>query len=287
MTDNFVAGSRQNYLVNGSGTRLAAANPADPLANLSLSFLGDPVYADGRAAATSDYLDAANTYYQQDAQRMRAAGYGDRIYGRVVTVGRQDVAAVLAVLLLQPAERARLRRARGRLGVRPGRARRRRRPRRRHLRPARRRRALRVEPRPADDRRRAGRLRRARVARLLLLLGRQPARAATPTTTTAAAATRCARRSRSSRQSTPFMAWRGKWGASSSSPVAPRRQGKWGDPNGFDAAAGACTVGARSARRRRARSDSAPTSPRRRSPRRGTARAPSCATASPASARGA
>ena len=37
MTDNFVAGSRQNYLVNGSGTRLAAANPADPLANLSLA----------------------------------------------------------------------------------------------------------------------------------------------------------------------------------------------------------------------------------------------------------
>jgi hypothetical protein len=44
-------------------------------------------------------------------------------------------------------------------------------------------------------------------------------------------------------QSTPFMAWRGKWGASSSSPVAPRRQGKWGDPNGFNAAASACTVG--------------------------------------------
>ena len=86
MTDNYVAGSRQNYLVNSSGTRLAAANPADPLANLSLSFLGDPSYADGRAAATSDYLDAANTYYQQDAQRMRAAGYGDRVYGRVATV---------------------------------------------------------------------------------------------------------------------------------------------------------------------------------------------------------
>ena len=44
--------------------------------------------------------------------------------------------------------------------------------------------------------------------------------------------------------STPFMAWRGKWGASSSSPAAPRRQGKWGDPNGFNAGASACTVGA-------------------------------------------
>jgi hypothetical protein len=44
-------------------------------------------------------------------------------------------------------------------------------------------------------------------------------------------------------QATPFMAWRGKWGASSSSPIAPRRQGKWGDPNGFNAAASSCTVG--------------------------------------------
>jgi hypothetical protein len=43
--------------------------------------------------------------------------------------------------------------------------------------------------------------------------------------------------------STPFMAWRGKWGASSSSPIAPRRQAKWGDPNAFNANASACTVG--------------------------------------------
>ncbi len=33
-------------------------------------------------------------------------------------------------------------------------------------------------------------------------------------------------------------------GASSSSPIAPRRQSKWGDPNAFNAAASACTVGA-------------------------------------------
>ncbi len=75
MTDNFVPGVRQNYLVGSGGMRLAAANPADPLANLSLAFLGDPAYADGRAAATTDFLDAANGSYQQDAQRMRAAGY--------------------------------------------------------------------------------------------------------------------------------------------------------------------------------------------------------------------
>ena len=87
MTDNFVAGSRQNFLVAGGGTRIAAANPADPLPNLSLAFLGDPAYANGRAATTSDFLDAANGSYQQDAQRMRAAGYGDRVYGRVITTG--------------------------------------------------------------------------------------------------------------------------------------------------------------------------------------------------------
>jgi hypothetical protein len=44
-------------------------------------------------------------------------------------------------------------------------------------------------------------------------------------------------------QATPFMAWRGKWGASSSSPIAPRRQRKWGDPNAFNATGSACTVG--------------------------------------------
>ena len=59
--------------------RLAAANPANALADLSLAFLGGPHYDNGRAAADTDYLDAANTNYQQDAQRMRAAGYGDRV----------------------------------------------------------------------------------------------------------------------------------------------------------------------------------------------------------------
>ena len=44
------------------------------------------------------------------------------------------------------------------------------------------------------------------------------------------------------------MAWRGKWGASSSSPVAPRRQGKWSDPAGFQAAATACPVTATASR---------------------------------------
>jgi hypothetical protein len=45
-------------------------------------------------------------------------------------------------------------------------------------------------------------------------------------------------------QTTPFMAWQGKWGASSSSPLAPRRQSKWSAPNSFNSGASACTVGA-------------------------------------------
>ena len=178
MTDNYVSGSRTNYLVDGSGTRIAAANPANALADLSLGFLGNPVYANGQAATDSDYLDAANTSYQQDAQRMRAAGYGDRIYGRVVEFRRPHVAAVLVLLLLQPAERDRVRRARGRLGVRPGRTRFRRCADGRDLRPARPQRALRVEPGAADLRGCADRLRRARLARVVLRLGRRLARLA-------------------------------------------------------------------------------------------------------------
>jgi hypothetical protein len=42
--------------------------------------------------------------------------------------------------------------------------------------------------------------------------------------------------------STPFMAWRGRWGGSSSSPIAPRRQGSWTDPAGFESTAAACTA---------------------------------------------
>jgi hypothetical protein len=242
MTDNFVAGSRQNYLVNGAGSRLAAANPGDPLANLSLAFLGDPVYADGRTAATSDYLDAANTSYQQDAQRMRTAGYGDRVSGRAVTAGGKTwlqywlfsyynpqnvlgfgvhegdwefvqvglnahgVPDVATYAQHDGGERCAWNQVQKLAGAPVVYV------------------ALAshasyfstgVNPRGLypDDYHRGGGY-QVRPALEIATLG------------------------------TPFMAWRGKWGASSSSPVAPRRQGKWGDPNGFNAAAGACTVGA-------------------------------------------
>jgi hypothetical protein len=47
------------------------------------------VYSDGRAAAQTDFLDEADTGRQQDAQRLRTQGYADRVYGRVaVSQGR-------------------------------------------------------------------------------------------------------------------------------------------------------------------------------------------------------
>jgi hypothetical protein len=243
MTDNFVVGSRQNYLVSGSGTRLAAANPADPLANLSLSFLGDPAYADGRAATTSDYLDAANASYQQDAQRMRAAGYGDRVYGRVATAGGKTWLQYWLFSYYNPQNV---------LGfgvhegdwefVQVG---------------------LDVSGAPdvatyaqhdGGERCDWSRVQRSADGAPVVYValashasyfssginprglypddyhrgGGYQARPALDVVTA----------------STPFMAWRGKWGASSSSPIAPRRQGKWGDPAGFNASAAACTVGA-------------------------------------------
>jgi hypothetical protein len=242
MTDNFVAGSRQNYLVNGSGTRLAAANPADALANLSLAFLGDPSYADGRMATTSDYLDAANTFYQQDAQRMRAAGYGDRVYGRVVTSagktwlqywlfsyynpqnvlgfgvhegdwefiqvgldgnGVPDVATYAQHSDGERCSWSSVQKSGGAPVVYVALA--------SHASYF----SSGVNPRglyPDDYHRGTG----YQVRPALEIVS----------------------------QSAPFMAWRGKWGASSSSPLAPRRQGKWGDPNGFHSGAAACTVGA-------------------------------------------
>jgi hypothetical protein len=243
MTDNYVAGSRQNYLVNGSGARLAAANPADPLANLSLAFLGDPTYADGRAAATSDYLDEANTYYQQDAQRMRAAGYGDRVYGRVATVAGKTWLQYWLFSYYNPQNVLGFGVHEGdwefaQIGLNPDGA-----------------------PDVATYAQHDG--------------GEHCAWSSVQRTTGGAPVVYVALASHASyfssginprglypddyhrgsgyqvrpmleivTQATPFMAWRGKWGASSSSPIAPRRQSKWGDPNAFDAAASACTVGA-------------------------------------------
>ena len=268
LTDNYVAGSRQNYLVNSSGTRLAAANPADPLANLSLSFLGDPSYADGRTAATSDYLDAANTYYQQDAQRMRAAGYGDRIYGRVATVAGKTWLQYWLFSYYNPQNVLGFGVHEGdwesvQVGLNADGA-----------------------PDVATYAQHNG--------------GEHCAWSSVQRTTGGAPVVYVALASHASyfssginprgfypddyhrgsgyqvrpaleivTQTTPFMAWRGKWGASSSSPIAPRRQSKWGDPNAFDAAASACTVGAT-----QLLGDGASEATRRRRPRAATHRDP-------------
>jgi hypothetical protein len=242
MTDNFVAGSRTNYLVNGSGTRLAAADPANPLANLALGFLGDPTYADGRPSAATDYLDAANSTYQQDAQRMRAAGYGDRVYGRAATSGGRTFLQYWLFSYYNPQNVLGF-------GVHEGDW--------EYVQVA-----LDEDGAPAvaayaqhggGERCAWGSVQRtaggAPVVYVALAShasyfsagvngrgwlpddyhrgGGYSVRPALEIVT----------------QSTPFMAWRGRWGASGSSPAAPRRQGKWGDPGGFEANAGACTVG--------------------------------------------
>ena len=123
LTDNYVAGSRQNYLFNGNGTRLAAANPADALPTSrspSSAIPRTPTAARPRPPTTSTPRTPSTSRTSADARRrLRRPRLRARAH-----VGRQDMAAVLAVLLLQPAERARVRRARGRLGVRAGRPRR-------------------------------------------------------------------------------------------------------------------------------------------------------------------
>jgi hypothetical protein len=242
MTDNFVAGSRQNFLVSGS-TRIAAANPADPLPNLSLAFLGDPAYANGRVATTSDFLDAANGFYQQDAQRMRAAGYGDRAYGRAITTGGKTWLQYWLFSYYNPQNVLGFGVHEGdwefvQVGLDADGA-----------------------PDVATYAQHGG--------------GERCAWSQVQKTTAGAPIVYVALASHASyfasgvnprgfypddnhrgsgyrvvpaleivTVATPFMAWRGKWGASSSSPVAPRRQGKWDAPNSFNTNAAACTVGA-------------------------------------------
>jgi hypothetical protein len=242
MTDSFVAGNHQNFLVAG-GARIAAANPADPLANLSLAFLGDPTYADGRTASTSDYLDAANGYYQQDAQRMRAAGYGDRVYGRALTSGGKTWLQYWLFSYYNPQNVLGFGVHEGdwefvQVGLDADGA-----------------------PDVATYAQHDGGERcawsqaqktsaGAPIAYVALAShasyfspGVNP-RGFLPDDYHRGGGYQVAPTLEVVSPSTPFMAWRGKWGASSSSPVAPRRQGKWGAPNSFNADANPCTVGA-------------------------------------------
>ena len=243
MTDNFVAGKRQNHLVAGGGTRLAAANPADSLADLSLAYLGDPVYADGRAATSSDYLDAANAFYQQDAQRMRAAGYGDRVHGRVTTVGGKTWLQYWFFSYYNPQNVLGFGVHEGdwefaQVGLDAD-----------------------GVPDVATFAQHGGGERcswndvqktSAGVPIVYVALASHASyfsagvnpRGLYPDDYHRGGGFQVRPALDVVTQATPFMAWRGKWGASSSSPVAPRQQGKWGAPNSFNSGASACTVGA-------------------------------------------
>ena len=245
MTDNF-AGTRQNYLVNSSGARIAAANPADPLANLSLGFLGDPLYADGRTAATGDYLDAANTNYQQDAQRMRAAGYADRVYGRAAVSGGRTWLQYWFFYYYNPQNVLGFGVHEGdwefiQVGLDADGA-----------------------PEVATYAQHSGgehcpwsRVTKSGEAPVVYVALASHAsyfsagvhgRGIYPDDNHRGSGYRVRPALEVVSTSTPFMAWRGRWGGSSSSPAAPRRQGKWGDPAGFSAAAAACPVTATASR---------------------------------------
>jgi hypothetical protein len=243
MTDNYVAGSRQNYLVGGGGARLAAADPADPLANLSLGLLGYPTYADGRPSSTSDFLDAANGFYQQDAQRLRAAGYADRVYGRALTSGGKTWLQYWLFSYYNPQNV---------LGsgvhegdwefIQVG---------------------LSADGTPdvatyaqhdggercpwslvqktADG---APTVYVALASHASYFSSGVNPRGLLPDDYHRGAGYAVTPALQIVTPSTPILAWQGKWGASASSPFAPRRQGKWSAPNSFNTDAGACTVGA-------------------------------------------
>ncbi len=87
MTDNLSPSPHYfNALKFPTGDVIAAADPAEPFADLSLSFLG-LTYSSGMPASASDYIDAETDFtYSLDAARMHALPqYGDRVYGRLVT----------------------------------------------------------------------------------------------------------------------------------------------------------------------------------------------------------
>ena len=243
MTDNFVAGKRQNFLVAGGGARIAAADPADPLPNLSLAFLGDPAYANGRTASTSDFLDAANGFYQQDAQRLRAAGYGDRVYGRAITSGGKTWLQYWLFAYYNPQNVLGFGVHEGdwefiQVGLDAAGA-----------------------PDVATYAQHDGgescgwsRVQKTSAGAPVVFVALAShasyfaagvnGRGLLPDDYHRGGGYQVSPGLEIVTSSTPFMAWRGKWGASSSSPVAPRRQGKWDAPNSFNSGAEACTVGA-------------------------------------------
>jgi hypothetical protein len=243
ITDNFVAGSRTNTLRTSSGTILAAADPADPRPTLSLGFLGDPTYADGRAAAQTDFLDEANTNRLQDVQRLRTGGYADRVYGRVaVSQGRtwlqywffyyfnpQSLFGIGAhegdweyVQYGLDAEGAPEIATYGQHGQ--GEA----------------------CPWAAVERTGAGVpvVYPARESHASYYAAGNNPRGSLPDDSHFGRGYQVRPTLDVVNEATPWLAWRGRWGGTSGSPAAPRRQTMWLDPARFHTEAVACTVGA-------------------------------------------
>ena len=232
MTDNYVSGYADELPRDGSGSRIAAADPANALANLSLGFLGNPLYADGRTATDNDYLDAANSSYQQDAQRLRAAGYGDRVYGRVASSGGRTWLQYWLFYYYNPQNVLGF-------GVHEGdwefaQV------------------ALDSDGAPTvatyaqhgDGERCAwSQVQRSSAGAPVVFVALAShasyfasgvaSRGWLPDDHHRGGGYRVRPQLEVVTPSTPFMAWRGRWGGSSSSPIAPRRQGSWTDPAGL------------------------------------------------------
>jgi hypothetical protein len=245
MTNSFVAGTRSNYLVDGNGTRIAAADPANALPNLSLGFLGDPLYANGRTATTSDYLDEANSY-QQDAQRLHAAGYGDHIYGRVATAGGRTWLQYWFFYYYNPQNVLGFGVHEGdwefaQIGLDADGA------------PT----VATYAQHDSGERCAWSQVMRASngapvvfvalASHASYFVSGVTSRGLLPADNHRGGGYTVRPQLEVVTATTPFMAWRGRWGGSSSSPVAPRRHGSWTDPAGFEAGADPCTRAAAAA----------------------------------------
>ena len=210
---------------------------------LSLGFLGDPTYADGRASAQTDFLDEANTNRLQDAQRLRTQGYADRVFGRVaVSQGRtwlqywffyyfnpQSLLGIGAhegdweyVQYGLDAEGAPEIATYGQHGQ--GEA----------------------CPWAAVGRTSAGVpvVYPARESHASYYAAANNPRGSLPDDSHFGRGYQVRPTLDVVSEATPWLAWRGRWGGTSGSPAAPRRQTMWVDPARFHAEAAACTVAA-------------------------------------------
>ena len=241
MTDNYVTGRRENSLVGADGSRIAAADPADPLPQLTLGFLADQQYANGATATNSTTstpptaptsrtpsgcVPPATGIAPTGASSSRRARRGCSTGSSTTTTRRTSSASACT----------RATGSRSRSASTPT-----------------------ACPTPPSTPSTAT-VSAAPGARSSAAAARRWSTSRSPRTppTSARASTArdlpddyhrgtglAVRPGLEVVTTAPgFLAWRGRWGGSSSSPVAPRRQAKWTNPSAFAADASACTVGA-------------------------------------------